>query len=246
MTKGEIAYTEINSPLGARTHFELPDGSSGWLNSGSKLKFPSYFFGSTRDVFLTGEGFFDVNHMSKKPFVVKTNWSEVIALGTSFNVMAWPDEEQITVTMESGQTLINRIDENKRKSKITDLRYGEQIIFYKHSSEVQKHRVAAEYFTSWKDGKLIFKNESMIEILKKLGRWYNVDFIIEDKVIEEYEYRASFRDETLEEVLRMLEKTSPIGYQEMEREVLPDGVFSKKKIKLFIRPELTEKYKDLK
>ena len=235
MMEEKTAYAEIYSPLGARTHFELPDGSSGWLNSGSRLKFPTHFSGSSRDVCLSGEAYFDVAHNPKKDFVVNTGWSEVIALGTSFNVMAWSDEKQSTVTMESGLTLINRIDEDGNKTRISNLKQGEQMIYHRNSLEVIKHNVVTQYYTSWKDGKLIFRNESMSEILKKLERWYNVDFIVESEVIEDYRYRATFKDETLDEVLKLLEHTSPIGHEKLEREILTDGTYAKRRIRLFVR-----------
>ena len=87
-------YAEIFSPLSSRTQFELPDGTTGWLNSGSTLKFPVIFRDTQREVTLSGEGFFDVVN-SENPFVVKSynNRMEIVALGTRFNVMCYPVPE---------------------------------------------------------------------------------------------------------------------------------------------------------
>ncbi len=232
----KVSLTEIYSPPAARTRFELPDGSSGWLNSGSSLTFPSRFTGSTRELSLKGEAYFDVHHDPRHPFVISTGQSQVHALGTSFNVMAWPDEEYSTLTMESGLTVVYRMDEKNHLTKLTELNRGEQLIYYNDGADSRKSKVNPDYFTSWKDGKLVFRNEPMGEVLKKLGRWYNVEFIVDNNEIDAYRYRATFRDETLDEVLKLLEHTSPIGHEELERITLSDGSFSKKRIRLFISP----------
>lgn len=232
-----ISYAEIHSPPAARIRFELPDGSSGWLNSGSTLRFPTKFTGSERVVTLSGEGYFDVFPDPEHAFIVRTGEAEVHALGTSFNVKAWPDEEKTIVTMESGLTVFYGRDENNKKTKVAELRKGKQLIYYKQNKKFSKRKVDPSYYTSWSDGTLIFRNEPMAEVLKILGRWYNVEFIVDNMEIEDYRYRATFRDETLDEVLKLLEHTSPIGYTELERAVLPDGTYSKKRIRLYINPK---------
>lgn len=227
------SYVDIYSPPGARTHFDLPDGSSGWLNSDSRLKFAADFTGSDRDVILSGEGYFNVVGDPDKPFIVRAGNSSVIALGTSFNVAAWPDEDYIYVTLESGKVVFNKTGQDQRQTVQAELQPGEQIKSWNKSDIYHKMSVDTKNFTSWKEGKLVFRNEDMTEILKRLERWYNVEFIIQDDVIKSYRYRATFQDETLEEILRLLEKTSPMGYQEMDREVQEDGTYSKKIITLF-------------
>ena len=102
-------YAEIFSPLAARTRFELPDGSTGWLNSGSTLKFPVKFRGKQREVKLSGEGFFNVVKDSEKPFVVKTSDMNIVALGTRFNVLTYPNDETCEVTLESGKVVVEKI-----------------------------------------------------------------------------------------------------------------------------------------
>ncbi len=99
----ETAYSEIYSPLGTRTMFYLPDGSSGWLNGGSYLEFPTQFSGKTREVLLDGEAYFDVVTDSKKPFVVRGEHTDVLAYGTSFNVQAYREDPEIRVTLVSGK-----------------------------------------------------------------------------------------------------------------------------------------------
>lgn len=232
----KINYAEIFSPLGARTHFELPDGSGGWLNSGSTLKFPVKFHGPERKVLLKGEGYFDVIKNPKRPFVVKTGDIEVMALGTRFNVLNYPDDKFMDITLESGMVAVNNIYNNKKVFRLTELTPEEQVSINKVSKKFNKRKVVSQNYTAWKQGMLIFRNDPMDVVVKRLERWYNAEIIIKDKKIESYRYRATFEDETLEEVLKLLKLSSPIDYIKAKRKKLPDGSFSKKKITLFIKP----------
>ena len=133
-TKNEkTIYAEIFSPLAARTRFELPDGSTGWLNSGSTLKFPVKFYGAQRKVELSGEGFFNVVKNSEKPFVVKTSDLNITALGTRFNVLAYPDDETCEITLESGKVVVEKIKECGVSVKLAELQPCHQIVISKKS-----------------------------------------------------------------------------------------------------------------
>ena len=83
----------------------------------------------------------------------------------------------------------------------------------------------------------------MNEVVKKIGRWYNVEIDLKDKKLENYRYRATFENETFSEVLKLLKLASPIDYVEQKREMLPDGTFTKKKITFFLKPGYKEKSK---
>ncbi len=236
-----ISYAEIFSPLGARSHFELPDGSTGWLNSGSTLKFPVKFRGQVRKVSLSGEGYFDVVKNSKKPFVVKTGDIEVMALGTKFNVLTYPDDKTTNITLESGKVVINAICKNKKVVRITELEPDQQTIIKNESMKFQKRKVDSKNYTSWKQGILKFRNEPMNEVIERLERWYNVEIVLMDKELENYKYRATFEDETLNEVLSLIKLTSPVDFKQDKRVKLPDGSFTKKKIRMFIKPDYKDK-----
>ena len=235
-------YAEIFSPLGARTHFKLPDGSTGWLNSCSTLKFPVKFRGSSRKVALTGEGYFDIAKNPKKPFVVKAGNIEVVALGTRFNVLDYPDDKTMNITLESGKVVINAIYKNKKVVRITELVPDQQAVIQKESMKSLKRKVDSKNYTSWKHGLLVFRNEPMNEVLIRLERWYNVEIILTDKEIENYRYRATFEDETINEVLTLIKLTSPVDFVQGKRVKLPDGSFTKKKIEIFIKPEFKDKF----
>jgi len=230
----KMALAEINSPLGARTHFTLPDGSSGWLNSGSTLEFPIKFSGKERKLNLVGEAWFDVVKNPEIPFIVNASGVDVIALGTKFNVLAYADSKFIDVTLESGKVVIKR-KSGLENNLIAELNPGDQVkISKKEFKSLKEEEVVTKNFTSWKQGKLIIRNEKMSDVSKRLERWYNVKIDIRDKEIEDYVYRATFIDETVEEVLSYLKLTSPIDYKIKERMLIEDGALEKKEIEIFL------------
>lgn len=235
--KGEKSvYAEICSPLAARTRFELPDGSTGWLNSGSTLKFPVKFSGSQRKVELSGEGFFNVVKDSKKPFIVNASGFDIVALGTSFNVMAYPDDEIFNITQESGKVSVERTEKNGEPKKLTELKPGQQFNFSPKTGIAGVKKVVPAKYTSWKEGKLVFRNDSMHEVARRISRWYNVEINIKGDELKNYTFRATFENESFTEVLKLLKASSPIDYVEHKREMLSDGTYKKKTVTLFIKP----------
>jgi len=235
--EANTVYAEIYSPLAARTRFELPDGSTGWLNSGSTLKFPVEFYGRQRKVELSGEGFFDVAKDSKRPFVVEAADINIVALGTRFNILAYPDEETCEITLESGKVVVKRIRKSGEAVKLAELQPDHQLVISNKTELAGIKKVETERFTSWKEGKLVLRNDPMNEVVRRITRWYNVEIVLKDKELESYKFRATFEDETFNDVLTLLIASSPIDYVEHKREKLSDGTLTKKKITLFLKPE---------
>jgi len=228
------SYSEIYSPYGTRTTFYLPDGSTGWLNGGSSLKFPTQFGDKVRDVKLTGEAYFNVISNHKKPFVVSTDNIDVKVFGTSFNVMAYADEQITEVTLKSGQVEVFKKTNNIIKS-MGILKPNESFIYniLSDSSKILSINNTEKF--SWLDGKLTFKYEPFGEVVRKINRWYNVNIVIKDELLDTYIYYGTFKDETLEEVLRLLQFTAPIRYTDIERERKQDGTFEKRKIEIYYK-----------
>ena len=227
------SYSEIYAPYGTRTNFYLPDGSTGRLNGGSSLRFPTQFGGKVRDVKLTGEAYFDVISNPRKPFVVSTENIDVKVYGTTFNVMAYADEQTTEVTLERGKVEVFKKTNNIIKS-IGILEPNESCIYNSLSDSSKILAVNSAENLSWLDGKLTFKYESFEEVVRKINRWYNVNIVIKDELLETYIYYGTFQDETLEEVLKLLEFTAPLRYKVFERERKPDGTFEKRKIEIYL------------
>jgi len=218
---------EVDAPAGSRMHIKLGDGTKVWLNHGSKLKYPHRFAGENRKVFLTGEAYFEVAHNAKVPFIVGTNLLEVKATGTAFNVSAYPGDNNIQTTLVEGKVILY---ERKYNLEIKALSPGECLKF-----DVQKNIYAiesehTEKNIAWKDGLLVFKNERVEDVAKKLARWYNVEVEIANEKVKEFTFTATFMDETLPQVLELLTLATPVSYQLTLRKKLPDGSFSKQKV----------------
>jgi len=233
-TGKEVPYSEIHAPLGTRTAFYLPDGTTGWINGGSTLRFPPRFTGSTRDVNLSGEAFFNVSPNPRKPFLVTTRYIEAKVYGTAFNIMAYDDEEKTEVTLESGavQVFKKRVD---RKIDLSLLGASQSCIYYHLNDSSRIITVQPSEKTAWKEGRLVFKYEAFSEVVNKLNRWYNVNIVIKDADLEKYVYYGTFEDETLDEVLKLLQFTAPITYRDMGREKRADGTFEKRHIVFYYK-----------
>jgi len=124
----EIVYNEIKCPLGAKSQFELPDGTRGNLNNGSTLRYPVKFTGKSREVELYGEAFFDVEHDRARPFIINTVGLDVKVLGTRLNVYSYPAEKYQEITLESGSVeLIQR--EKGREVAIAEMKPGQHVLY---------------------------------------------------------------------------------------------------------------------
>ncbi|MGE4585970.1 MAG: FecR family protein, partial [Mangrovibacterium sp.] len=222
---GREGYAEIHCPPGARTKFNLPDGTIGWLNSNSFLKYPVQFM-HNRQVDLTGEAYFDVKENKCSPFTVNAGEINVQVLGTHFNVMAYPDDERVEVTLEEGSVKVIRTGTNR----LAWLKPDQRFIFYRNKNKESVVTGNPRYFTSWKEGFLVFRNVPFSEVASRLGRWYNSEIIIQDERLNDLPYRATFKDEPLERVLSLLSMSAPINYRIIDSKTGKDGIYEKQKV----------------
>lgn len=223
-------WVEINAPDGARVEFSLPDGSMGWLNSGSKLKYPAVF-DEIRKVELLGEAWFNVKHCNDSEFEVSVTGMNIKVLGTQFNVSAYHEDGCSDVTLEKGKVEV----EGSTGVFQQILKPGEKLSFNRDSRSVKLLEVDASRFSAWKDGYLVIDNEPLGEVVGRLERWYNVDINIEDDELGKYRFKATFKDEPLEEVLKLIAKTTPITYNVEKRVADNNGVLKKKTITIKLK-----------
>ncbi|MCE4564682.1 DUF4974 domain-containing protein [Maribellus sp. CM-23] len=221
---------EIIAPVGSKTNFVLPDGSRVFLNNGSKLRYPLRFMDNKRDIYLSGEAYFVVAHDEERPFRVKTRDLNITALGTEFNVSAYTDEVSTEATLVEGSVAVEKVLSSGETQFIGEMEPNEQISYNRVTDKVYSHRGDIDKYIAWKEGKLIFKNESIEEIAHRLSRWYNVDIELTDNRVRQFTYTATLIDETLPQVLELLEIATPISYTIHPRKELPDGTFIKQKV----------------
>jgi transmembrane sensor len=220
--------TTIFAPLGSRVSFNLPDGTSGMLNSGSTLTY-STPFSSNRKVNLTGEAWLEVNHDEKHPFEITSGSSTVKVLGTKFNISAYPTENYVEVVLEEG-----KVEYLNREASIdVNMLPQERLVF--QEGQLSKSITDVEKYNSWTEGKLVFRGDPMSEVARRIERWYNVKVELSDKQLEKYTFRATFIDDSLEDVLRFLSMTSPIKYTVVPSALQSDGTYEKEKAIIHLR-----------
>ena len=230
---GVPVYSEITAAFGTRSVLTLPDGSTVWLNSGSSLKYPRVFTSGTREVYLSGEGFFEVKANEKKPFIVHTRNLNVKATGTRFNVNASTLYAHTHVTLVSGKVTICKPVQGGKPLELAQMLPDQHLAFDTLSGDINISNGETYKYTAWKEGKLIFRNEPLEDVLKKIGYFYNVDMEIRDNSLKEYRYRATFEEESIEEIMNLLKHSSPVDYRVEKRKPLPDGSFPRKKIIIY-------------
>lgn len=222
----EEKFAEITAAMGAVIRYELPDHSVVWLNSGSTLRYPTVFKKDNRDVELKGEAYFEVEADSERPFYVNTpHGLSVYVYGTKFNVAAYEEDDYVETVLEKGK--VNVITPTQETFVLAP---GEQLLYDKQTRESKKDKVDVYGKVAWKDGKLIFRNASLEEIFKRLERHFNVDIQFHNKDGKEYKYRATFRNETLSQILNYLAKSATLKWKIQEAEQLKDGTLSRTKI----------------
>lgn len=220
-------YAEVTAATGSVIRYELPDHSVVWLNSGSTLRYPTVFRSDNRNVELNGEAYFEVEADNERPFYVNTRHGlTVYVYGTRFNVTAYEDDSNIETVLEKGK--VNVISPDRKT--IIQLAPGEQLLYNKQSQKLIKNKVDIYEKVAWKDGKLIFRNASLDDIFKRLSRHFNVDIQFNNKSGKEYKYRATFRNETLPQILDYLARSAALKWKTEEAVQQADDTFTKKKI----------------
>lgn len=225
-------WAAIHSPAGTRTQFQLPDGTTGWLNGGSSIKYPVRF--DHRRVEISGEAWFDVVPSKLREFRVITPYFDVKVLGTRFDVVSYAHERTAEVILEQGKVQILGKDESVE----AELSPDQHLVFDKSTKRAMIGRIDSRRYTSWRDGWLILKNEPMTEIARRLGRRYNAEIILHGDSLKSSVFRATFRDENLDEIFRLLSTVAPIRYRINDRKRLPDGTFDKSQVEMWLKESI--------
>jgi len=228
-SSNSVVWQTISTPPGVKSHVQLPDGTFVWLNSGTDLSYPSSFSDGTRNVKLIGEAFFDVAKDQKHPFIVDLGKINIEVVGTKFNAINYEQEGQTEVVLASGKVKLFEKHENNSRL-VSEMQPGQQAIYLKESNTITLKNVDAGKFTSWIGGKLIFRDDPMDEVVRKLDRWFNVLIEIADPDIGSYIYTATFQNETIEQILSLIKRTSPVEYSIIPGKRFNDGSYEKDRI----------------
>ncbi|MGK7395288.1 MAG: FecR family protein [Candidatus Cyclobacteriaceae bacterium M3_2C_046] len=192
---------------GIKSKIFLPDGSSVNLNSESTIIYPEQFSDSVRMVEVHGEAFFDVKKEADRPFIVKSGDVSTQVLGTKFNVRAYPEEEDIQVSLLSGKVKVA-----KRSSLMTEeymLLPGQFVNF--ESEQIITGNFDEEKVFGWKEGIIIFEKAGFNTIIKRLSRWYGVNFSYQGAV-PDWSFNGKFVNENLENIMEILSHSEKFHY----------------------------------
>ena len=239
--QGRLSYNELKVPLGSHARFSLSDGTIVTLNAGSSLKYDNRFGIKDRTVQLEGEGYFDVAKDSKRPFVVKTSYLNVRALGTIFNIKAYAEDNTIETTLVEGSVKIEEV-KSKSRVKATVLKPNQKLTFYKEGfvmveeSSVSKGKtenigplpqaqqsksisriitesVDVEPIVSWKENRWIFEKQSLEQIAIELERKFDVQIHIESERLKAFRFTGTIIAEPIEQVLEVMSISAPIDFK---------------------------------
>ncbi len=201
-------YSSISCAHGDKSMIYLPDSSKVWLNAGSTLKFNNNFKKGEREVFLDGEAYFSVTKDKRNPFRVNSGDINVEVFGTEFNLKAYPDEPKISTTLVEGSVKITGA------ASSTFISPGQKLTYDKQTKRMALFELAdTSPETEWKDGRLVFRNESLEGLEKKLERWFDVDIMLADEMVRNRRYTGILERESILEVMSYFSRARSVGYK---------------------------------
>lgn len=208
----ERLRNNLVTPKGGQYMVILPDGSKVWLNAATSLSYPTAFTGSTREVQLNGEAYFEIAPDAAMPFIVKVNNSTVKVLGTHFNIMGYEDEHNTSTTLLEGAVEVQHHHTNVR------LHPGEQAQIHQDQLTINKE-VDVEAAIAWKNGYFHFNHASLPAVLRQISRWYDVDIVYEAEVPAREFGGKIERKSSLNDVLKIL-ALSNVHYTVKGRQII--------------------------
>lgn len=195
---------------GQRLRIELPDGSYAWMNGHSTLSYPVDMRKTNkREVILEGEAFFSVMSSSEKPFIVQTSDMNVQATGTRFNVTNYPEDDYAETHLLEGEVQVFNPEAESAEpaaSLIKDMK----VRLDKNKGTMETMPVDAETYTAWRHGALIFNNDPLQEVARRLEHWYGIEFIIHEDLIGKNRYTFQLQNDSISDVLKWLKKITPM------------------------------------
>ena len=203
---GEVASNSIEVPVGQRVAITLADGTRVWLNSGSILSYPTKFDSKNRVIRLDGEGYFEVTANKERPFTVNTSNLQVTALGTRFNIQAYPDDD-IAVSLLEGQVHVQTGHQEALMAA------NEVVVWSAEKGLTHYKNKLVQPAAQWITGELMFVDERLSQIAKALEKHFGVTIIIDNPQLADEHFTCRTQmNPTLEQVLKLLENTRKLHY----------------------------------
>lgn len=218
-------HITIIAPIGSRMVVDLPDGSKAWLNSGSELTYPVIFSSEERKVTLLGEAYFSIQK-SDVPFKLGNLGPEVKVYGTEFNVNSYPNEDVVTVALAEGKVAL---DLNGKEEFLAP---GQVSYFDRKAKKVSIETTEVHNFSSWREGRYVFRDAPLSTILRILQRQYNVNIQLSTTDLGNYRYNMTIQNESLEQIMQLLAFSAPIKYMHRHKILNADGTYEPDRIEI--------------
>lgn len=206
----------VEAPLGSKTKLTLPDGSTVWLNAGSKMVYSQGFGVRDRRLAFQGEGYFEVEKNDEMPFLVQTHDVNVTVVGTKFNFRNYPEDEEAVVELLEGKVAL----ENQLKEEsVRYLSPNEKMVLHKATGKMDITSAKVKEATLWTENILLFDEDLLPDIVRKLERSYHVRIEIENEDLKQARFYGQFNqlEQNIYEVLDMLVETGRLEYQEKDK-----------------------------
>jgi transmembrane sensor len=203
-----LTYNELETPDKSEYMITLADGTVVWLNAGSKIRYPVKFVKNERRIELSGEAYFEVTKDKTKPFIIDIGANSVQVLGTSFNVKAYKNDHDIHTTLVEGSVRM------MTPAQSMDLKPNEQGIINLRTQHITKIPVDVSLYTSWKNGRFVFEDQPLSEIMSAISRWYGIDVVFENQGARNVTFTGTLkRYDSLNKVINMLEMTEQVKFK---------------------------------
>lgn len=203
----------VEAPLGSKTKLTLPDGSTVWLNAGSKMIYSQGFGVSDRRLAFQGEGYFEVEKNDEMPFLVQTHDVNVTVVGTKFNFRNYPEDEEAVVELLEGKVAL----ENQLKEEaVRYLSPNEKMVLHKATGKMDITSAKVKEVTLWTENILLFDEDLLPDIVRELERSYHVQIEIENEDLKQTRFYGQFNqlEQNIYDVLGMLSETGKLKYHE--------------------------------
>jgi len=214
----EIKYNTLSVPRGGEFFLQLSDGTKVWLNSETILRYPVQFVGNERRVELTGEAFFEVTRNEKVPFYVESGEQTVRVLGTEFNISSYKENPLIYTTLVKGSVEVFLKDKPEIRQTLLP---NEQSSTGKAETQISKHKVDPYRFIAWKEGRFVFEDQNLGEIMNTLSKWYDINAVFAREDIRNIRFTGNLpRYADFDEILKKIGKTNEVKFMIENKNVI--------------------------
>lgn len=204
----------VQAPLGKTLKVSLPDGSSVWLNAGSSMRYPEQFSGKTREVILKeGQAFFDVVHLSEKPFIVHAKTLDITVFGTSFDVKAYQNDRDIKVSVKTGKVGVKIRDKPETPALL--LLPAEQAVLPEKAAKIHVAEISKPAIASWKENRLVFEDELLSDVFHVLERKYKKHIVVEREDLAAEKISFTLDNQPITDVLKVMSFSKKFNYSQL-------------------------------